>query len=753
MLELTRAYLQERNAFSPEQSPFISQIAKTIPFSTVPDRMKLTIAVSEIMTFASQFRRNIQHWDGTPVPINAISFVVTASGQHKDSSVRAARKCFSLGYKAITTKREQLAKTAAIRLAQESGETDYAPFYKPPAPIFMSPTTGPGLIQHINDIAEYPLGAGLLYAGELGDELATNADILENIKTLAEVYDVGEKEVKYTKGVDSRSAEIKGQPVSALLVGSPTYILYDEPTKKKFQIAFMSKLARRSWFCYIPEVLAEADFDSIEAFLESENSQDFDAINLQESIAAEINSITQHQLPRADTLITIDRTVVDLFKVYKRYNTEVAANELAPSSVSALVRKHLQWKALKLAGALALLSCSDIITADHYLDAIRFCEVLSTDMELFESELNKLSYERFADYIQTCVDSTTGKASIDIHNLKKKGFIPNTTNPKVRLKELITPAAVYDKLGIYTVSDDGTYIHYERIHQTDTLLVSIKPIDNSRLFAAIASGAPKETIDDIKGLIATSATYGYDCEEASFADLSQLLQGNYAYSPFRFRDGVRGKANITSGAKWVVLDIDSSIITAEEAHFMLSDINHHIALGSDKNNHFKFRVLLELDSSVEVDAVVWRNFYLAIANDLALTVDPLPQSQIFYSYWEDDRPPIYSITDASPILVRDYLMAAHEAAERAPSTVAKTLSTSQKKALLADELTTFSRAFNARNGEGSRSLIWAAKYAFYDLGMPKDEVIQLLHRINNYWVYPLPEDRFNNTVIQQVLRW
>ena len=120
---------------------------------------------------------------------------------------------------------------------------------------------------------------------ELGDELATNPDMLENIKTLAETYDVGDKEVKYTKGVESRSSEIKGQPVSALLVGSPTYILYDEPTKKKFQIAFMSKLARRSWFCYIPEVLSEPDFDSIESFLEAENSQDFDAISLQESIA------------------------------------------------------------------------------------------------------------------------------------------------------------------------------------------------------------------------------------------------------------------------------------------------------------------------------------------------------------------------------------------------------------------------------------------------------------------------------------
>ena len=182
------------------------------------------------------------------------------------------------------------------------------------------------------------------------------------------------------------------------------------------------------------------------------------------------------------------------------------------------------------------------------------------------------------------------------------------------------------------------------------------------------------------------------------------------------------------------------------------DINHHIALGSDKNNPFKFRVLLELDSVVEVDAVVWRNFYLAIATDLALTVDPLPQSQIFYSYWEDGRT-IYSVIDASPISVRDYLMAAHEAAERAPSTVAKSLSTAQKKTLLADELTTFAKAFQSRDGEGSRNLIWAAKYAYYDLGATKDEVIALLHRINAYWLYPLPEDRFNTTILQQVQRW
>jgi len=165
LLELTKQYLEDKGAFSKEQSPIISKIADTIPFATVPERMKLTIAVSELMTFASQFRRNINHWDGTPVPINSISFVVTGSGDHKDSSVRAARKCFSLGYNDIKERITTLAKAEARKKMQEAGETDPKPFYKEPAPIFMSPTTGPGLIQHINDIAEHPIGAGLLYAG------------------------------------------------------------------------------------------------------------------------------------------------------------------------------------------------------------------------------------------------------------------------------------------------------------------------------------------------------------------------------------------------------------------------------------------------------------------------------------------------------------------------------------------------------------------------------------------------------------
>lgn len=752
MIKKTKAYLEAKGAFSSEQSAIIEKIANTIPFTTVPDKMKLTIATSELITYAAQFRRNILHWDRTLVPINGISMVLTASGKNKDSSVRAVRKCFKPSYQMMDELRESLSIAEAKRLANEAGETDHKAFLNDvkPAPIFISPTTEGGLITHINELGRYPIGSGLLYSGEFGDELATSMDMLDNIKTLSEVYDLGEKEGKFTKGKEYRTEAITGQPVNALLVSSPTFILYEESVKKKFQMAFMSKLARRCNFCYVQDSLKEPEFDEIEGLLHYAKTNTSSTNDLQDSIAESFLDITKYQIDQKNAPLPVDPEVQDLFIVYHRYNSDLA-DTMPSAAIATIVRAHLQWKALKLAGALAIIDCSDSVTAQHYIDAINFYEMLAPDIDSFESELNKLPYERFADYIKTIVDPTTGKASIDIHNLKKKGFI--ATASKTTLKALITPAAVYDKLGLYTVSDDATYIHYERIIKSDTINVSVKPINNDKLFSAISSKAEPNIIRDLKSKIATTATYGYETEQCEFSDLAQLLQGNFAYSPFIFKDGVRGKENVISGTKWLVLDIDTSNITAQEAHFLLSDYNHHIALGSDPSNEFKFRVLLELDSVVEVSPIIWRNFYTLIAEDLLLNVDPLPQSQIFYSYWGDAERSILSVTDATPIEVRDYLMRANEASENAPSRVASTLSESQKRALIQDKRTTFARAFESINGSGSRDLYWAASYAYKDLGMSKEDTIELIHEINNYWVSPMPEDRLQLTLLQQIQRW
>lgn len=172
MLHLTRSALDSHGALTPSINPHIQSVMAAIT-TNVPDRMKAIIAQSQLTTFASQFRRNLRLWDDSSIPVNSVSFVITGSGDGKDSSVKAARKCFTSGYDMIEQARKSTAIKHAQDAAREAGETLYTDFdiYKsymrPIPPIDIRPTTGPGFIQHVNDLGEHSLGAGLLYSGKL----------------------------------------------------------------------------------------------------------------------------------------------------------------------------------------------------------------------------------------------------------------------------------------------------------------------------------------------------------------------------------------------------------------------------------------------------------------------------------------------------------------------------------------------------------------------------------------------------------
>ena len=751
MLEQLTKTLTEKGAFDPTLPPILTELTKTISNPIIPDKMKTVIAISEVTTFASQFRRNMWHWEGFELPCNSISFIIAGSGDGKDSSVKAVRRSFAAAYALVDKEREAYAKKRAIELADEAGCADpsnyeeYKEFYERPAPIYIAPTTPQGFIQHINDIGDCPIGSGTMYAGEFGDELATNGHMSELIKTIAETYDTGDKEVVYTKGKDHRSKEISSMPLSALFVSSENYLVYDESVKKKFLLAFGSKLARRAYFCYANKMLPQPSYDSVEAMIEAEEQAVAFSNKAKEAISKEATRIAEYNLAKHRELLSIDRSVFILFSTYKRYNNDISEKVDPRFPLSKLVRKHLQWKALKLAGAFAIFKCQDTVTEEDFIEAIRVCELLDRDMAAFEAQLVKEPYETFCDYMKSI--SVEGKSEISLHNLRKMKYIPTSGDPTKKMKELIHLASSYDKEALYSVQD--TFIHYEGIQKTDVLNISFKPIDIESLTKALESNADKSVIDTCKRNIAAGCSYGLEVAETTFPELAELLQGSFCYSPFRFENGQRNKESLINGTKWLVLDIDDSKVTASEADFMLSDVNHHIALSSDPSNEFKFRVLIELDSVVELSPILWRNFYLAIAADLGLKVDPLPQSQIFYSYAGRQ---IYSVIDAEPLPVRDYIVAANEALASSGKDTT-TLTSPQKQALLNDPLTTFAQAFEAKSGEGSRKLIWAARYAYYDLGATKEETLNLIDKINNYWLHPMPEERLDHTILQQIRRW
>lgn len=756
MLELVKNELDKKKALTPRTNDYIDNIVKAIPFPTVPLQMKSVIAVSQLTNFAAQFRRNIKLWDGsTEVPVNAISFVISGSGAGKDSSVNAARKCFKSGYELIeNTRYREVVKDAikAADVAEEEFPDDYATYkkyMKPIPPIDITPSTGPGLIKHVNDIADLGITSGFMYSGEFSDELAQSPDMVENIKILSELYDLGIKNATYTKGAEHRAEAIEGQPVSALFVGSPGHILYDEGTKKKFNVAFMSKLARRSWFCYTPNKIAEPDFmdedDPIEAFEQYEMAIEVESKQAISVYNTLIKDICTHNLKFVGNPIETTEEVFRLFKLYKRYNNDLADTYHNQDSTYTLIRRHLQWKALKLAGAFAIMDKSHEILEHHYIDAMRFCEMLDDDMNRFEYDLNKAYHERFSDWIRTEVGQD-GKATVNIHDIKKHGYLSSVS--KTKLQELVTLAAGYDTSGIYTVVNEATAIQYEPIIKTEFLNVSYKEIDNTELNKVIEkykgdySSEAKKALTEVKHSIAATTAYGIEQQEVTFTDLADLLSGDFAYSPFKFKDGARGRDNVIGGTKWMVFDVDDSPLSASETHIMLGDINHHIALSSDPDNEYKYRILIEFDSHVNISAQAWKYFSADVAKDLAIKVDPLPQSQVFFSYSGRE---VYSQTDSSPLEIRDYVMRALE--KESNNEIETKVSTKQAQSMLSDALSTFNYAFEAPNGQGSRSMIRAAYHA-KDLGASREDTLQLVQDINDYWYASMPEERLNKILGQ-----
>ena len=751
MLDEARQLLLKQGALKDELPPVLANLIKVIPNEALPDRLKAVMALSEVSTFAAQFRRNIWHWEGFELPVNSVAVAVAGSGEGKDSSVKALRRTFATSYELIDNKRKSQAKMKAIAAAEADGEADassyevYRDYYNEPAPIYIAPTTPQGFIQHINDISDLTIGAGTTYSGEFGDELASNPNMLEVLKTIAETYDTGDKEVVYTKGKEFRSKEIVATPISALLISSPKYIVYDEATKRKFLMVFGTKLARRCFFTYTSNSISPYVGLSLDERIAREENAKAQAIIQREALAPDLTKIAQYNLAKGNQLLQVHEDLFRLFTVYKLYNEAVGATIDSKYPLSRLVREHLQWKALKLAGAFAILKCHDTVEIEDYIDAINTCELLDADMAVFEAELVKEPYEAFASYMQNI--ATTGKSELGLHDLRKMKYIPMTGNPIQKMKELVHLAAAYDNEAVYSV--DGDKIRYEKIIKTDVLSISYVPIDNTEIFDVIEKGNDKVALSKAKERVSYTVANGLSTGSTTFEDLGAMLKEDYAYSPFVFKDGIRSKDGIIGGTKWLVLDIDDSCVTAEEAHFMLQDINHHIALSSNKDNHFKFRVIIELDSVIEVNSIVWRHFYTSVAEHLSLKVDVLAQSAIFYSYSGRD---VLSTIDAEPLPVRDFIMQANDRAQDSTPLAEKRVTNPQKAAMLADPLTTFSYAFEAANGAGSRSLIRAAYHA-KDLDLDKEGIIDLIHQINNYWTYPLDEERLEKTIITQIMRW
>jgi len=738
-IDIFREKLVKYGCFDRSISGAISMLINTIANDRIPKKLGLNIALSEMITFCSMFRRNLLHPNGSSIPINAITFAITASGGGKDSTKDSMRKNFASGYEIIKQMRRSVAENRAKAEVEAKGfrlgksDDEWLKHYVEPSPIFAALSTNEGIISLFNENDSYGIGSGYIYSGEIGSELQNNPYATDNLKLLSEMYDMGNKEVKIIKDRDNRATELKGFPVSALFISSPDNILMDDSVKKKFRVEFSGKLSRRSFFSYDFIKPVEQSVSNIDEYINhkilieqecKEKILQFDRYSTE---------VAKYHLPKRGEHITISDEAKYLLNLYKEY-CYFAKDEISEQlPISKLSREHSYWKAYKLSGAITMMKKRDRVELDDYVEAVKICEILSQDIEAFEADLAKEKYELLITIVQRTKQSE--KHMIDIHTLNKLGII-TSKNTKSQINELVTFANAADLSGTYKALPNG--IEYTEHIRTDKLNVTYKIFND---------GVSKE-------YMAKNCYDGFSSSDVEFKDLPRLLSKSCAYSPYKYKDGYRNKQNTYGLIKWVAIDIDKTEMSIYEMHNTLGDINHILTRTSDNDNPYKYRVILEFDAQIDIPQDKFKLFISCLCNYLGLPVpDRLPSSQCYFSYAGHE---VIAETDLEPLNIRDILILFNDESNKIENIYkAKQLTPKKREALLQDRgeiYNAFEFAFNAKDGEGSIMLskaMWKAKY----MGFSVDETIEIINEINQYWVEPMDEDRLEKTILCQIRKW
>lgn len=691
----------------------------------VPEKLKLAVVLSELITFCSHLRKSAELGDGTKVPSNAFVFALSASGTAKDRSVNACRAALSSAYEHLETMRIQHAE----EVARIKDPIDWKEHYKKPCELHTGLGTVEGLVRHFKEISRGLLGAGYVMSSEIGTELQTNPDITNIIKMLSISYDLGNVPAKVLKDTKSQIGKINNLPVNLMFFGSQEAILYDKSIKDKFKNVFNTQLARRSMFFFTPDPILPKEYKSIDSLYEDkekERNRAKEAVRYIDRLFTDIAKRTTQQP------LKLNPDTQKLFDVYLEYNNRIAEEIPNAYPISKLSRKHKQWLALKLATSLSIIYNEPDVSEKCYALAINIIEYFSSDLLQFEKELIKNPYELLVSMCNA--NETEGELFISAHELKKLGYLSGSGAVKPKINDLATMANSCDERGIYEASEEGIY--FSKLQKTDSVGVSY----------IIYESSLKD--EKLKEFINKRSSKGYEYYECAFEELEDLLAEKAAFSPFEYENGIRSKETLKHRTGFIVIDIDKSKLTDEEAHILLSDYNHFIVRTSNPNNDSKFRILLQLDSEVVIVPDMWRHFIRALGDELGFIIDTIPQSSMCISYGSDRR--VLKQLNGSPIEVKP-LMAAASKYSKVKTVETKELPSADKKQKLSNMRDTFSFAFEASNGSKSTKL-YAALCKAIALGADKKYVRNLAESVGNYWSPPMDKERLENTLIIPALR-
>jgi len=683
-LELVTNELNRMNVFGNHTNKTADKMSKILG-EDIPFPMSLTIANYTMATFTGHFHLKIKLAEDNLIPCNVIAFVLAKSGAKKTSSMLKLEKALKGGYDVINEYRWDKAK----RLAEDT-DTDVTP----PSPLSNAIATEAGMIQRLNDFAKEGVGLPSLYVDEISTELASNPDMIPNIKLVSQLFDVGDMKSKPLKDRQAQSDEVHGMGMSALFIGSEHGILEDELVLKKFETEFISKLARRSFFVYPDFKQEEKTVETIDDLLQEITIEEEVAQELLTDVSIQSTYIARKAIQTDYMNIDIDEEANRLYKLYKVYCEELA-KEVTDNEAVQLELTHRHWKAFKLAGVYAVFNGNESVTIQDLKEAIYVAELNKEHLKKFTYMANRQKYEILLDHY------INGGKTLSAHEMVKKKWIQKTGAPLKTIVELAN--SKLGNTGMLEITEDNTVV-FKNFQKTEGLGASY----------IMVSGAKEER--------AMRTASGYTYKKSSFEKIGNLLCNDTAYCPFEFKGGIRGKDYIVSGADFIVLDVDDDGITDNEASDMLCDFNHIIARTSS-NSPYKFRVILPTDITVDIENDKWKPFMKKVSEYLGIEIDLLPKAQIYYGYKGRELIVNEGIDLPASELVKNIEL---------PEKKAKPLTRKGVSEVLDNPFETFKYAYEIESGKGLHNSLWRVTVHAYDIGLTYDETVTVLNDILEY---------------------
>lgn len=541
------------------------------------------------------------------------------------------------------------------------------------------------------------------------DEIGSNLiDSTELLTLFLELYDQGQVKEKITKNTsDNKRLEvIEGKtPANMLLFGTPSKLLDGGKTEDLFYAFLETGYARRCIYGWgHMDRKAYVTLSAEEIYRQLIQPKNETVISKWKDLFTELSKEEYYNWK----MVVEDDVAIKLLE-YKIACERIADELPEHAEIQKAELSHRYYKSLKIAGALAFIDKSVIVTMNHLLQAILLVEESG---ESFKTILNReKAHVRLFKYL---VDVEHEVTHADLHDA-----LPFYKSSAAARNELLTLARA----------------HAYKQHA----IIKTRYEDNIEL---ISAEALKETnLDEMILSFSNHFAYYYEPEKAPFNQLHiAFLHEDLHWANHQFKNGHRSEENAIKGFNMVVIDVDEGTnLTA--ARELLKDYKHIIyTTKRHTEEQNRFRLILPTNYELKLDSEEYVEFMHNVCLWLPFSVDVDANQRS--RKWLSNPNAQYFINEEGDFL---------DALNFIPRTSKNEQYIKEYKQV--DSLDNLERWFAQRMTHGNRNN-QMIKYALalLDSGFDLPTISSQVHSFNKKLSNPLPSNEIDATVLKTVAK-